>query len=834
MVILRLFILAVLLCGADLNVAAEEETSGTYQSFIENAELQDVAGNYAAAEDNYRKVLALQKQAVGANDTAVGDTLMHLAMEISNQGRFDEAQELFKAAEPLIQKSVDPIDDARLTSYLALDAANRHSFAEARDLSRRATKARRDIIDLVGSSNIAAGSKNAPSTINADLAQGEIAQSRLIEAAMCLRLGELAPAGEAASDALEIIQTQPGLPHWWKADALGMMGQIEGRLGKVQSGEKMLNEALAINQQLFGEARPTALAWLDLGRFHAEQGRYEDALKDFRQGLAILERLNLNEGQLSFDTALPYFVTTMQLAESDPTRRDQLLGELFAVLQDVQKGKESSISSRSLMRLTESDPRALSLIRYLQDAERNRDQMRLALAAEANKPLEARDAEREHWLADQFHASVTQMERLNAALAQGFAEYRQSSGRGWIPLKAFQSLMRPGEVFVSYAFGDNSGLVLAISANSINVRQLKISASELAETIGELRGGVIVRDGRVGNYDLKLAYRLYRVLLSPIQDDLDQANRLFVATSGALASLPLSALVTQDPANDNPAQAQWLIKRLAISQMPSASAFAALRRQVTESKATRPFIGIGNPQFTGNTKGMFSALSRCGDDNPISPEILAALPPLPDTADEIRMVARTVGANDEDILLGAAATEKGLKSHPLDQYRILYFATHGLLPSELRCQAEPALALTPPPQPAQTKDEDGLLEAGEIARLKLDADLVVLSACNTATVGGKFGGETLASLSDMFFYAGSRAVLATHWPVPSASTSRLMARLFQYHAANSLDGYAMALQQAQISLLTTPETSHPIHWAGFSLIGGTGNAAPRLAPGAPQ
>lgn len=217
---------------------------------------------------------------------------------------------------------------------------------------------------------------------------------------------------------------------------------------------------------------------------------------------------------------------------------------------------------------------------------------------------------------------------------------------------------------------------------------------------------------------------------------------------------------------------------------------------------------------------MSAILSRCESDKPMSPDILAHLPPLPDTATEIQNVAAVVGADKQDLLLGADATETNFRARPLNQYRILYFATHGLLPAELRCQSEPALALTPPLQAPLSKAEDGLLEADEIAGLKLDADLVVLSACNTATASGKFGGDTLSSLSDVFFYAGSRGVLATHWPVPSASTVQLMSGLFENYAAAPSAGYAAALREAQLTVLGNPATSHPVHWAGFSLIGG--------------
>ena len=122
--------------GAKVVLLDGSETTA-FHELAASARLQDTVGGYAEAEEAYRKALAIQRKALGGDSPATGDTMMHLALEVSNQGRFDEARDLFKAAEPLIQKSVDPIDEPRLVSYLALDAANRHSFAEARDLAGR-------------------------------------------------------------------------------------------------------------------------------------------------------------------------------------------------------------------------------------------------------------------------------------------------------------------------------------------------------------------------------------------------------------------------------------------------------------------------------------------------------------------------------------------------------------------------------------------------------------------------------------------------------------------------------------------------------------------------
>lgn len=217
----------------------------------------------------------------------------------------------------------------------------------------------------------------------------------------------------------------------------------------------------------------------------------------------------------------------------------------------------------------------------------------------------------------------------------------------------------------------------------------------------------------------------------------------------------------------------------------------------------------------------------------MSGDLLRALPRLKETAGEARTVARILGAGDDAVLTGSQASEANLRARPLDQYRVLYFATHGLLPGELHCQAEPGLVLSPPAEQARATDQDGLLEASEIAGLKLDADLVVLSACNTAASGGRFGGEALEGLAGAFFNAGARAVLASHWEVPSLSTVKLMTGLFAGLGREGGRGLAQALRQAQLQLIADAASAHPYNWAAFTMIG-DGAAAVDMAatPGA--
>src|SRR5439155_399226 len=186
-------------------------------------------------------------------------------------------------------------------------------------------------------------------------------------------------------------------------------------------------------------------------------------------------------------------------------------------------------------------------------------------------------------------------------------------------------------------------------------------------------------------------------------------------------------------------------------------------RAAGRSKAPQPFIGFGDPAFAGapgDTRSMATIASLCREGAAVDSELVRGLPRLRDTAGEIRQIAKTLKASDSDVILGAQATEGKVRSTDLSRFRVVAFATHGILPGELKCKSEPALALTPPA--TSTADEDGLLDAAEIAQLKLDADWVVLSACNTAAPDGKLGGQSFSGLARAFFYAGARALLVTH------------------------------------------------------------------------
>jgi CHAT domain-containing protein/tetratricopeptide (TPR) repeat protein len=353
------------------------------------------------------------------------------------------------------------------------------------------------------------------------------------------------------------------------------------------------------------------------------------------------------------------------------------------------------------------------------------------------------------------------------------------------------------------------------------------------------------------------AHKLYRSLFGQVED-LILDKHLLIVPSGALNALPFQVLVTQAPEAAIPAdltgyaKIKWLGQRNAITILPSVSSLKALRAHAKTSRASQAFIGFGNPLLTGadGTDKRAWARQTCPAPSVAARMRTAALSlsqkiasffrgglanvddvrrqsPLPETTDELCAVARASGidAPDNVVFLGERATEtqvKALSSNgALSRARIVHFATHGLIAGETASfannLAEPSLLLTPPVT-ASEKD-DGLLTASEITTLKLDADWVILSACNTAS-GDTVGGDAFSGLARAFFYAGARALLVSHWYVDSQATVALVTGAFKELKRDPRIGRAEAMRRAMSSLIASGgRNAHPANWAPFVVVG---------------
>ena len=795
--------------------------AGDYAHYLAQTALarqRSALGNFAGAETAYRDALDVEGRLFGDDSPAVALTTMELALQVSNQARPGEAAALFRRVTPAINAMPDAAVRARLSSYLALDAANRRDYASALKFSRAATAARRADVEAARTAAIGAGAVPAASVEQ----EAELAHALRIDAEMAMRLGDYPAAEAAAQEALYIMTGQPGMPLAWRADIVLLMGEINARLGKVVVAERDFVQAVEMDRKLFGGSGPTAGAELELAKFYSDQQLYPAALTAYRKAFADLDSESGGRAQLMPDQVAPFLAAG---ASSGLTGAERVQADQDMVLagQRIESGVEGQTIARVAARQAIADPNLKKQLADAEDAQRRLASLRMSLAVERAIPPADRDPAREKTLLANLETARTQDASVQAALRKAFPNYQRLVDPGPVPLDELRRHLRAREGFVSFVIGVHASYVLLLTGDALTVRAIPATRDSLADDIADLRSGFSVQLGGVQAFSLKNAHALYQQLLGPVDKELSGLDRIVVATSGDLASLPFALLVTADP-QDNRAyrDAAWLVRRAAIAQVPSARAFVALR-DAAHVTAPRPLLALGNPVFTVAAKGgdALAALSgNCQQGGPANAALLRALPPLPDTAGEIQRVAADLKAGASDLLLGADATEAALRTRPLEQYAVLYFATHGMLPGELHCQAEPALVLSPPATPATTTQADGLLTASEIAALKLNAELVVLSACNTAAAGGTaFGGGALDGLSDAFFEAGAHAVLASQWKVSSLATAQLMGLVFAALAADPSHDVAAALRSAQLAMLAAPATSHPFNWAAFTLIG---------------
>jgi len=418
---------------------------------------------------------------------------------------------------------------------------------------------------------------------------------------------------------------------------------------------------------------------------------------------------------------------------------------------------------------------------------------------------------------------------LNRQLAAGFPDYAEFALPRPLTLAQAQALLAPGEAMVVVLPGPSATYVWTITASASQWHRADLGEEALAAQVSTLRAALDPSgpsrsavplpgaDRTAGGFDKATALALYDTLLRPAEPLLHEARVLYTVAAGPLGSLPLAVLMT-GPAPVEGVQ-PWLIRRHALVTLPSVSALSSLRtdRPSGMSAADGPgFVGIGDPDLAGPSSGPVT------DTGPAS---IRALNPLPGTSRELKAIARAFP--DSSLLLtGPMATEASLAAMDLSSARVVSFATHGLQAGDLPGLDEPALVLTPPLR--ANAGDDGLLLASEAARLRLFADWVILSACNTAAADGDSGAESLSGLARAFFLAGARSLLVSHWPVSDRAAALMVPRMISATMADPGLPRAMALQQAMLELADSgnPQLADPSAWAPFVLVGEGGPVPP--------
>jgi CHAT domain-containing protein len=445
-----------------------------------------------------------------------------------------------------------------------------------------------------------------------------------------------------------------------------------------------------------------------------------------------------------------------------------------------------------------------------------------------------------------------------AALEQAIAtiEGRLSAPEELVSLRsldrlAIEAALEPDEAVVVLHSGSGNLYGFALRPGRDPVLYVsKVGSAALSDMVAKLR-----REGAsFGAVDTGNARQLFDHLLAPADAILNDAGHVIVVGDGPVPAIPFAMLVTGDavaaggdasPVGSHavrgatPLQMRgqeqgnsleavpWLIRRYPVSVAPSIASIVAQRATPGPTAARKPFFGVGDPFLRGSAALASVALdtvyTRSGQ---VDGAALANLAPLPETARELRDLAAALGASGDDLLLGRAATRSNVLNAPLSQFQVLAFATHGVLAGEINGVSEPGLVLSPE-QESDGSAAAGYLPLSDILAMKLDADMIILSACNTGGADGRPRAEAMSGLARGFISAGARQLMVTLWAIPSDPTTRLTTGTVAALETHGANRWPKAMRDSILAMIDQPATAtdrHPASWAAFTILGVGGGA----------
>jgi len=626
-------------------------------------------------------------------------------------------------------------------------------------------------------------------------------------------------------------------------EALGRTGAVYVALGRAQEGLRLLQEELTLRREK-GDRAGEAKSLLDIGRAWQSLGDLDHAAGSFRDALDLGRRmgntvlqaaclyqwavLDRQRGQLR--QALDRVSEALQIIESV---RSRVSSEKLRITYLASKRSWYELYVDLQMRLEDEEPGRGHAAAALEASERARARGLLDLIAEGRidvqegiapelKQQETKLGTRLSWIQEQLGDELTKdpesgraaelrtqldkageaMEQLEEEIRRRHPRYAEVRYPTPLQLKQVERLLDERTTLLEYFVGQESSFVFVVTHDGLSVHRLP-AAAVLEKKVRDLRT-TLERPGILMLGRFRLASGdLYDVLLKPAAARLAGRPSLLISPDGPLSVVPFEALLTDPARGTSYKDLSYLLRDHAISYVPSASVLESLREPRLSPPSTAPtpmeLVAFGDPIYSATR--VASAPVRGGVSPVVAPE-------LPGSGREVKAIADLYPKPEVELYMRERATEENVKANPLIQTaRRIHFATHGFV-DEARPQLS-GLMLTRGPG----SGEDGLLQVYEIFNLRLNADLVVLSACETG-LGEQVTGEGMIGLTRGFLYAGARSLLVSLWPVSDRSTPELMTGVYRYLRAGTK---AEALQRAKLERISAGD--EPYRWAPFILAG---------------
>jgi CHAT domain-containing protein/tetratricopeptide (TPR) repeat protein len=836
------------------------------------AALYESQGRYADAEPLYKRSLAIAERALGPDHPDVGAPLNNLAGLYRDQGRYAEAEQLYSRSLAIAEKALGPEHPnfATALNNLAVLYWDQGRYAEAEPLSRRSLAIVEKVLGPYHPD--VAASLNALAQLYRD--QGRAAEAKqLFERSLATGENALGPDHPFVATVLNNL-----------ASLLQDEGSYSAAEPLFKRSLALREKALGPDHPLVGTSLNNLAGLHFVQHHWSLATDYWRrsavvVVRRTQRGIAGGRGdPSAEEAQRLAGQFWGLVKVSHRLAVERPNTIAVLASEMFETAQWAQGSEAAASLAQMAARSAKGSPQLAGLVRERQDLVSEWQTKDKQLIAAKSEPPPKRKAEVEKALADRLAAIDIRLADIDQRLGEHFPDYAALASPAPASVAEIQAQLRADEALVLFLDTPEwkplpeETFVWVITRSDTRWTRSDLGTEALTREVGALRCGLdgtawdgdgteecakalsipldkVPGPNQLLPFDHARAYELYWALFGKVQD-LIKGKHLLVVPSGPLTQLPFHVLVTKPPTSTDHRAAAWLAREHAVTVLPAVSSLKALRRVGKPSTAPRPMIGFGNPLLDGrgshdaqraklarehqscpvpSQQRVASSPKQRGGVAPVpspgglaDPTHLKAQAPLPETTEELCAVARSLKADLNELRLGARATEQEVKALSstgvLAQYRIVHFATHGALAGQLTGTSEAGLILTPPER--ATSEDDGYLSASEVTNLRLDADLVVLSACNTAA-GGATNAEALSGLARAFFYAQARALLVTHWAVDSDATVKLITSAVREIARDANVGRAEGLRRAMLALIDkgAPHEAHPAYWAPFIVVG---------------
>jgi CHAT domain-containing protein len=737
-------------------------------------------GRLVEAEVNARDGLALMLEVFSKNSTEVGAALNRLTRIVAEQGRSAESV-------ILAQETIKTLKAGNASAEAISFVHARKSLGAALVSDRKYKEADAVFVDMkAGIDKQAAGDRKIPAT---DL-DWVIAM---------LKIGKYAGAEEMTNEMLGYVAKQTNVS--------------ESRLNYLQAFNAMSIHASGKDDQAREIYHKIMPKMVERVRSDAEN-QTGNGKQQERMVMIMEDNISLLAKQ----------------TRTHPHLAGQVAAEAFS-LADLARGSSVQRAlNASAARANIKDPQLAVLARKEQDTQRRIGSLEDVLTGLMSAPPDQQLPSIQAKLKVDIASLKTEREKFRKEIEQKFPDYADLVNPKPATIERTRQLLKPDEVLVSWYFSDKEGFVWAITKTGApQFHSFSLGREKMAEIVGKLRksldAGVATIDD-IPAFDVALSSSLYKTILEPVQSALQGKKVMLAVPHAELGQLPLGLLTTKPDAQLAKAKGgdfteyrktAWLIKDIAVAQLPSVTALTALRNLPAPPTDRRAFVGFGDPFFSVEqakiaantaaratnaitTRGIPLKLRSAPKTSGVSSAELALLPRLPDTKEELQEIGKALSADpSQDIFLNKDASVARVMEMDLSKRQVVMFATHGLVPGELDGLSQPALAMSAPDVTGELKG-DGLLTMEKILTLKLNADWVVLSACNTASGEGA-GAEAVSGLGRAFFYAGARALLVSNWPVDSEAARILMIDMFKRQQQKQGQNKAEYLQASMVNMI---------------------------------